>query len=1290
MSRLAPPQVKSTVAAPVRANAARTRVQRKKRTTHWSSPVVLENTAPPGIQRAIEPTAPPVIQRALEVSEPEYAEEQEAEAVAEQVMRKEETAAGSDDDENGKSATLRGLGGGCPGCGVQRQEDDSAPIDDSTFGVQRQEDDSAPIDDSTFGVQRQEDDSAPVDDGTFGIQRQEDDTSSIDEGAFGASTSLFGEETLQTKLVVGSVDDPLEREADEVAERVMRMADPDIGGSLEHKDAVQRAPTDDEDVSTVRRAPTNDEDEPLRGLGGSCAGCGVQRKEADDENRPNAKLQYDPVVLGVKHVPAPVAESIAALRRDGGTPLPRFVRQDFERRFQHDFSQVRVHTGEGPATVAKQLRAKAFTLGRDVVFGQGRFQPETDSGKRLLAHELTHVVQQRGAPLAAHNVAQRDEEDQEETVEEPPVDRWKGTLVDEVLLSVANKRVAFRTAKGTIFGTVQKLDIAPGTYRLTPSPKDQTWAISGEGVKSGLRFNVDLGSVDPWSLSYPNELSLTVVRNGNLDSFTEPDSSTFGATLNGLEDLYRKYREYQAVQFAGNVARAATPAAAGGVNLAANHDLRAQTLENELVTGLAAKGIASIEDFATLITTFEAEFRGATVKFAYDTLDRYEQDLEQDQKRYSSGTSAQDVHASVSQAAKPHYDEERAQTRAGLLNRRSPVVAWETNVPIAPQYKSAADEAHNRGEQAALKAAAGHPLISKRDFNRQGFAEASSDNAASLIVDYIRARKKDIATIRKELTDPDFVWNPSLGDLRAQSYRSLGIVPDSIHDLIVRDRVAAQERRVFLTNLALAVLAAALTAVSLGLGAGAFAVASGVTAGVISGSQAYATYVEYESSAAAYHTGFSADDPSVIWVIVAVVGAGLDIATVAVPILRTLRPLVSRFISNPARNLFQFEAEIARLSDGDLPPSIRQRVLDAARKEASSPQERELRIAADNPPSSLETRSPLDNRLNGGRYRNTTNKPITPNTELAPSVRPPNGTLSRAAPAQPSPIESIEPLANKELAPQLLSTDTPFVDRLGNAVHSMLERNIAPETQARVDAFVARMTPSFKRIEYARNNTSLLSVEQRATLARSEAEIDALRAGPSNTSRADSLALERWHDAAQRVRTWADAGEPLTLDRIKEINQVLETGTPNEAFAGQLRQVDVSAGGTATRMYLPSTHVEAEMAEFCRWYNANQGTMNPVQLAAQSYQRLISIHPFRDANGRTTRLTMDYILRSNGIPEAVFAPGEHNVAVFALESMFNPKATVTPDEVTERLIDAITRTIERMPESIRGPLPPPR
>jgi hypothetical protein len=95
-------------------------------------------------------------------------------------------------------------------------------------------------------------------------------------------------------------------------------------------------------------------------------------------------------------------ESAAAVTEEPGQPLGADTRTFFEERMGSDFSRVRIHTGPSADRAAASVHARAFTLGSDVVFRSGEYRPDTPAGKRLLAHELTHVVQQGAAPAHAH------------------------------------------------------------------------------------------------------------------------------------------------------------------------------------------------------------------------------------------------------------------------------------------------------------------------------------------------------------------------------------------------------------------------------------------------------------------------------------------------------------------------------------------------------------------------------------------------------------------------------------------------------------------------------------------------------------------------------------------------------------------------------------------------------------------------------------------------------------------------------------------------------------------------
>lgn len=83
----------------------------------------------------------------------------------------------------------------------------------------------------------------------------------------------------------------------------------------------------------------------------------------------------------------------------GGSPLPADLRADMESRFGHDFGDVRVHHDGAAHESAKSVNAQAYTVGSDIVFQSGKYDPASDAGKHMIAHELTHVVQQRSGPV---------------------------------------------------------------------------------------------------------------------------------------------------------------------------------------------------------------------------------------------------------------------------------------------------------------------------------------------------------------------------------------------------------------------------------------------------------------------------------------------------------------------------------------------------------------------------------------------------------------------------------------------------------------------------------------------------------------------------------------------------------------------------------------------------------------------------------------------------------------------------------------------------------------------------
>jgi hypothetical protein len=161
---------------------------------------------------------------------------------------------------------------------------------------------------------------------------------------------------IQAKLKVGQPGDIYEQEADMVADEVMRMPEPQV----------QRA----------------------------CAFSGEYPKYRAEQLGRNYKLLQNKPIQANNDEGMTAPPIVHKVLRLPGQQLDPATKAFFEQRFGHNFSQVRVHTGTVAAESAQAINAKAFTVGKNVVFGHGQYSPQSDEGRRLLAHELVHTVQQ--------------------------------------------------------------------------------------------------------------------------------------------------------------------------------------------------------------------------------------------------------------------------------------------------------------------------------------------------------------------------------------------------------------------------------------------------------------------------------------------------------------------------------------------------------------------------------------------------------------------------------------------------------------------------------------------------------------------------------------------------------------------------------------------------------------------------------------------------------------------------------------------------------------------------------
>lgn len=195
------------------------------------------------------------------------------------------------------------------------------------------------------------------DQGTQQIQAFSDRSFGFDFSTIPTHSTTGSQQFIQASLNVNAPGDQYEQEADRVADAVMRMPASPFTPSINNLKSWINP--------TVSHLPAISRIQTSGGKGGFQA-------------------------------PSSIEERINRMQ-SGGRSLPDKERSFFEERMGYDFSGVRVHTDANAVQASRDIQARAFTLGNNIAFNQGAYRPETDAGRRLLAHELTHVVQQGAA-----------------------------------------------------------------------------------------------------------------------------------------------------------------------------------------------------------------------------------------------------------------------------------------------------------------------------------------------------------------------------------------------------------------------------------------------------------------------------------------------------------------------------------------------------------------------------------------------------------------------------------------------------------------------------------------------------------------------------------------------------------------------------------------------------------------------------------------------------------------------------------------------------------------------------
>ncbi len=245
-----------------------------------------------------------------------------------------------------------------------------------------------------------------------------------------ANGSFFGS-SVQAKLNISQPNDPLEKEADETADKVMRMPDaaaPSVTTEKKEEELQRKEEPEQEEMiqpkmmvnasgSLLMRSEEEGEKEET--VQPKLYSTGLMRKEADEEEEAVQRKEEEQEETVQRFADSSCCSSSVLQRKERGpptahtssftsqlqqskgqgAPLNHSVLHNMQNRFGADFSSVRIHNNNTSAQLSNQINAQAFTHGNDIYFNHGKYNPYTSSGGTLLAHELTHTIQQGASTL---------------------------------------------------------------------------------------------------------------------------------------------------------------------------------------------------------------------------------------------------------------------------------------------------------------------------------------------------------------------------------------------------------------------------------------------------------------------------------------------------------------------------------------------------------------------------------------------------------------------------------------------------------------------------------------------------------------------------------------------------------------------------------------------------------------------------------------------------------------------------------------------------------------------------
>ena len=359
--------------------------------------------------------------------------------------------------------------------------------------------------------------------------------------------------------------------------------------------------------------------------------------------------------------------------------------------------------------------------------------------------------------------------------------------------------------------------------------------------------------------------------------------------LFGLDAIYGRYRRYLSMLTSnarlGGLG-ASDPRAAG---TALGSQPALTRMRSELNADLVTAGFpGGLDEFELVIRQYEAVFDRETRAVAKVLLDQYEHVLLREEERYRKGDATKKLFTALAAtSARAEYE-----TAEKIREEHATgVVLTPEEMADQAYWVGQRREALGRAEAAVGTVVKEHPLVGERKFDREALARASETEVGGRMLAYIAARQADIAKTRAKLAEnPRMIYG--LDTLLETSKTAQGIEPGTLLDRIIRDHISDENWTDVIPDFVLAIIA--IAAGLLTGGGGTLAVLAAGTALGIGAYQAVEEFKRYETRMAASGARLASTDPSLAWVIVAVIGAGFDAAALF-KALPAIRPAIKAF-----------------------------------------------------------------------------------------------------------------------------------------------------------------------------------------------------------------------------------------------------------------------------------------------------------------------------------------------------------------------------------------------------------